>query len=82
MWARFAQSTLVALGLLGMSGCDGSPELPLRPEDAGRTYCNEREYKVVKHAFKQPGHYVVRVERTNKRGEPGVAKLEVRVGQK
>jgi hypothetical protein len=32
------------------------------------------------HRFERPGHYLIRVERTNRRGETAVAHLHVRVG--
>ena len=36
-------------------------------------------YAVATHRYEKPGHYLVRVERRNRRGEPAVAHLHVRV---
>jgi PKD repeat protein len=33
------------------------------------------------HRFAKPGHYLVRVERTNRRGFTAIAHLQIRVGQ-
>jgi hypothetical protein len=33
------------------------------------------------HRYDRPGHYLVRVERTNRAGYPAIAHLQVRVGQ-
>ena len=38
-------------------------------------------YAVTAHRFAKPGHYLVRVERSNSRGEKATAHLHVRVGQ-
>ena len=36
-------------------------------------------YAVTTHCFKKPGHYIVRVERTNRDGVTAVGHLHVRV---
>lgn len=36
-------------------------------------------YAITQHAFANPGHYLVRVERTNEQGEPAIAHLHVEV---
>lgn len=38
-------------------------------------------YAVTEHRFARPGHYLVRVERSNARGEKGTTHLQVRVGE-
>jgi len=38
-------------------------------------------YAVIEHRFQKAGHYLVRVERSNARGEKATAHLHVRVGQ-
>ena len=37
------------------------------------------DYASITHAYQTPGDYIVRVERTNNRGEPSIARLWVRV---
>ena len=37
-------------------------------------------YSTIAHRFASPGHYLVRVQRTDKRGQTGTARLQVRVG--
>ena len=38
-------------------------------------------YARTAHKYAKPGHYIVRVERTNGRGETAIARLQVRVGE-
>jgi murein DD-endopeptidase MepM/ murein hydrolase activator NlpD len=38
-------------------------------------------YAIIRHTYAEPGDYLVRVERSNGRGEKAVARLHVRVGQ-
>jgi hypothetical protein len=38
-------------------------------------------YAIVTHRYEKPGHYLVRVERTNEHGQPAIAHVHVRVGE-
>jgi murein DD-endopeptidase MepM/ murein hydrolase activator NlpD len=38
-------------------------------------------YAVIQHRYEKPGHYLVRVERANERGEKAITHLQVRVGE-
>jgi murein DD-endopeptidase MepM/ murein hydrolase activator NlpD len=38
-------------------------------------------YAVIQHRYEKPGHYLVRVERANERGEKAITHLNVRVGE-
>ncbi len=59
---------------------DGSPEVRVQSDGNVRQH-NPDGYAVTTHNFAKPGHYVVRVERTNDQGISAVAHLHVRVGE-
>ncbi len=48
--------------------------------DGNANVHSEDGYAVTQHRFAKPGHYVVRVERVNDRGQKAVAHLHVPVG--
>jgi murein DD-endopeptidase MepM/ murein hydrolase activator NlpD len=57
---------------------DGSP--PVRVKSDGNAHVHAQDgYAVTQHAYAQPGDYLVRVERSNERGETAIAHLHVRV---
>jgi murein DD-endopeptidase MepM/ murein hydrolase activator NlpD len=57
---------------------DGSP--PVNVQSDGNVEAHAPNgYAVTTHAFAQPGHYIVTVQRTNHRGQTGAARLQVRV---
>jgi murein DD-endopeptidase MepM/ murein hydrolase activator NlpD len=59
---------------------DGSPKVEVQ-SDGNVVPLAKDGYARTSHTFKKAGHYVVRVERTNARGETGIAHLQVRVGE-
>ena len=58
---------------------DGSPKEEVR-SDGNAVQLAKDGYARTIHRYEKPGHYLVRVERTNSRGETAVARLQVRVG--
>jgi murein DD-endopeptidase MepM/ murein hydrolase activator NlpD len=58
---------------------DGSPKVDVM-SDGNVVPLAKDGYARTVHRFERPGHYLVRVERTNRRGETAVAHLHVRVG--
>jgi hypothetical protein len=58
---------------------DGSPRVEVR-SDGNVVPLAKDGYARTVHRYEKPGHYLVRVERTNGRGETAVARLHVRVG--
>jgi hypothetical protein len=59
---------------------DGSPKVEVR-SDGNAVQLAKDGYARTAHKYEKPGHYLVRVERTNGRGETAVARLHVRVGE-
>jgi murein DD-endopeptidase MepM/ murein hydrolase activator NlpD len=59
---------------------DGSPKVLVR-SDGNVVKLAKDGYARTVHAFANPGHYLVRVERTDRRGDTAVAHLHVRVGR-
>ena len=59
---------------------DGSAAVKVQ-SDGNVKKLDPRGYAVTTHAFKAPGDYIVRVERTNRDGISGVGHLHVRVAQ-
>lgn len=58
---------------------DGTP--PVETQSDGNVQRHAKDgYGVTTHRFEKAGHYIVRVERANERGEKGIAHLHVRVG--
>ena len=57
---------------------DGSPAVKVQ-SDGNADSQAKNGYAVTTHRYQQPGHYVVRVQRTNDRGETAIAHLNVRV---
>ncbi|MBN1590013.1 MAG: PKD domain-containing protein, partial [Pirellulales bacterium] len=53
---------------------DGTPTVATRSKPKPPTYAT------IHHTYEKPGHYLVRVERTNDRGETGADRLQIRVG--
>jgi PKD repeat protein len=58
---------------------DGSPKEEVR-SDGNAVMLAKDGYARTVHRYEKPGHYLVRVERTNGRGETAIARLHVRVG--
>jgi murein DD-endopeptidase MepM/ murein hydrolase activator NlpD len=58
---------------------DGGPKEEVR-SDGNAVPLAKDGYARTVHRYERPGHYLVRVERTNGRGETAVAHLHVRVG--
>lgn len=58
---------------------DGSPKVEVR-SDGNIVPLAKDGYARTVHRYEKAGHYLVRVERTNGRGETAVARLHVRVG--
>jgi len=58
---------------------DGSPKDEVR-SDGNAVMLAKDGYARTVHRYAKPGHYLVRVERTNGRGETAIAWLHVRVG--
>jgi hypothetical protein len=58
---------------------DGSPKEEVR-SDGNVVLLAKDGYARTVHRYAKPGHYLVRVGRTNGRGETAVARLHVRVG--
>ena len=58
---------------------DGSPKVEVR-SDGNTVPLAKDGYARTVHQYGKPGHYLVRVERTNGRGETAFARLHVRVG--
>jgi hypothetical protein len=59
---------------------DGSPKEEVR-SDGNAVPLAKDGYARTVHRYEKPGHYLVRVERTNGRGETATARLHVRVGE-
>jgi len=59
---------------------DGSPAVSTQ-SDGNQDARAKDGYAVTKHRYARPGHYLVRVQRTNDRGETATDRLEIRVGQ-
>ena len=57
---------------------DGSPKVEVR-SDGNAVPLAKDGYARTVHRYEKAGHYLVRVERTNGRGETAVARLHVRV---
>ncbi|QDU21778.1 putative peptidase [Urbifossiella limnaea] len=58
---------------------DGSPQVEVR-SDGNAVMLAKDGYARTVHRYDKAGHYLVRVERSNGRGETAVARLHVRVG--
>ena len=58
---------------------DGSPKVEVQ-SDGNAVKLARDGYARTAHAYKKAGHYLVRVERTDRRGYTAVAHLHVRVG--
>ena len=59
---------------------DGSPKVEVQ-SDGNVVPLAKDGYARTVHRFEKPGHYLVRVERTDRRGYTAVAHVQVRVGQ-
>lgn len=58
---------------------DGSPKVEVQSDGNVKPLAKDGYAETV-HRYERPGHYVVRVERTNGRGFPAIAHVQVRVG--
>ena len=59
---------------------DGSPKVAVQ-SDGNVVPLAKDGYARTVHRYQRPGHYLVRVERLNNRGEPAIAHVHVRVGE-
>ncbi len=59
---------------------DGSPMVKVQSDGNADAHAKDG-YAVTTHVYQRPGHYLVSVQRTNRRGETGMARLHVRVGK-
>ncbi|MBI1917050.1 MAG: PKD domain-containing protein [Planctomycetes bacterium] len=59
---------------------DGSPKVTVQ-SDGNVVPLAKEGYARTVHRFAKPGHYLVRVERTDRRGFTAVGHLHLRVGQ-
>jgi hypothetical protein len=57
---------------------DGTPPVKVKSDGNVRTLAKDG-FAVTEHRFKKPGDYLVRVARSNERGETAVAHLSVRI---
>jgi hypothetical protein len=57
---------------------DGSPRKQVRSDGNVRPLAKDGYAQIV-HRYRKPGHYLVRVERTNRSGYPAIAHVHVRV---
>ncbi len=60
---------------------DGSPAVTTRSDGNVEQHAKDG-YAVTKHRYEKPGHYLVRVERTDAHGYKATARLHVRVAEK
>lgn len=58
---------------------DGSPTVEVRSDGNVAIHAKDGYARTV-HRFREPGHYLVRVERTDRRGYTATARLHIRVG--
>ena len=58
---------------------DGSEKLLVKSDGNVEQHAKDG-YALTQHRFAKPGHYLVRVERTNERGQKGIGHLHVSVG--
>jgi hypothetical protein len=58
---------------------DGTPLVKVRSDGNAQTHAKDG-YAVTEHRYAMPGHYIVRAERSNGRGEKAIAHLHVEVG--
>ncbi len=59
---------------------DGSPTVKVRSDGNAQVHAADG-YAVTTHRYEKPGHYLVRVQRTNHRGQTATGRLHVRVGE-
>ncbi|NQU24606.1 MAG: peptidoglycan DD-metalloendopeptidase family protein [Candidatus Nealsonbacteria bacterium] len=59
---------------------DGSPTVKVQSDGNAQVHAADG-YAVTKHRYTKPGHYLVRVRRTNNRGETATGHLHIRVGE-
>ena len=59
---------------------DGSGEFTTQSDGNVERHAKDG-YAVIAHRYEKPGHYRVRVERTNERGQKAITHLQVRVGE-
>ena len=57
---------------------DGSPTVKVQSDGNAQAHAADG-YAVTTHRYDRPGHYVVSVQRTNRRGETGMDHLHVLV---
>ena len=58
---------------------DGSDKVTVKSDGNVEQHAKDG-YAVTEHRFAKPGHYLVRVERTNERGQRAIARLHLTVG--
>lgn len=60
---------------------DGSPDVSVKSETVDRRNYTKGKFAETVHAFSEPGHYVVRVERSDEAGLKAIAHLHVMVNK-
>ncbi len=58
---------------------DGTPQVEVRSDGNVDQHAKDGYARTV-HRYAKPGHYLVRVERTDRQGFTGTARLHIRVG--
>jgi hypothetical protein len=61
---------------------DGSPQIEVKSEYVDPKHFTEGKFAETVHSFANPGHYIVRVERSDESGLKAIAHLHVVVGVK
>ncbi|MCK5209609.1 MAG: PKD domain-containing protein, partial [Cyclobacteriaceae bacterium] len=56
---------------------DGSPQVTVKSEFVDRNNSSKGKFAETVHSFSEPGHYVIRVERSNEAGLKAIAHLHV-----
>jgi len=57
---------------------DGSPTVRVQSDGNASTLAKDG-YALTTHRYERPGHYLVRVERVNDRGEPAIGRLHLKI---
>ncbi len=61
---------------------DGSPKVTVKSEFVDRKNSNKGKFAKTVHVFSEPGHYIVKVERSDESGTPAIAHLHVVVNNR
>ena len=61
---------------------DGSPQVTVKSETVDRKNYTKGKFAETVHSFSKPGHYIIRVERSDESGQKAIAHLHVIVNNK